>query len=117
MTPTDELRVKLRKLLNEPIPSGGTENDTRFLDSELDDFLTEASTIYSAASTGWTVKAGMLQSQIESYSIGQEKYDLTSLKDQYTQALTMADKYAAMAETKSPSGSGVILKITPSKVI
>lgn len=117
MTPTAELRMKLRKLLNEQIPSGGTETDTRFLDTELDDLLLEAATVYGAAATGWTIKAGMFQSQIESYSVGQEKYDLTSVKDQYTQALAMADKYAALAKSKDPSGSSIILKINPPEVL
>jgi hypothetical protein len=117
MTPTTELRSKLRKLINEQIPSGGTETDSKFLDSDLDDLLTESTTIYAAAATGWTMKAGMFQSQIESYTVGQEKYDLTSVKDQYTQALAMAKQYTEMAQAKNPTGSGVILKIKPPEVL
>jgi hypothetical protein len=117
LTPTAELRTKLRKLINEQIPAGGTETDTRFSDSDLDDLLTESTTVYAAAATGWTMKAGMFQSQIESYTVGQEKYDLTSVKDQYTQALAMAEQYAAMAKAKNPTGSGIILKITPPEVL
>ncbi|MBO8169342.1 MAG: hypothetical protein H0Z35_09195 [Thermoanaerobacteraceae bacterium] len=114
MTPTAELRSRLRKLLNEVIPTGGTESDTRFLDADLDELLTEAVNIYGAAAAGWTMKAGMLQSQIESYSVGQEKYDLTSLKDQLSHALAMADRYANMARV---SGGSVLLKITPPEVL
>ncbi len=114
MTPTAELRERLRKLLNEVILDGGTESDTRFLDVDLDELLIEAQSIYAAASTGWTMKAGMLQGQIESYGVGQEKYELTSLKDQLYHALVMADKYAVAAKA---SGGSLILKFKPPEVL
>jgi hypothetical protein len=38
--------------------------DTRFTNSEVDELLTEYGNIYAAASSGWTIKAGLLQSQI-----------------------------------------------------
>lgn len=114
MTPTAELRARLRKLLNEQIPAGGSEADTRFLDSDLDTLLIEATSIYGAAAAGWTMKAGMLQGQIESYSVGQERYDLTSLKDQLAHALAMAQQYASMARM---SGGGVVLRLTPPEVL
>ncbi|NSW90218.1 MAG: hypothetical protein HPY74_05985 [Firmicutes bacterium] len=114
MTPTTELRTRLRKLLNEIIPAGGSEADTNFLDSEIDDLLKENSNIYEAASAGWTMKAGMLQEKTESYSMGQEKYDLTSLKDQLAHALAMAEQYAGMAKGTS---SGLILKISKPEVL
>ena len=116
MTPTPELRIRLRKLLNEKIPVDSTEADTNFLDSELDQLLTDAATVYGAAATGWTEKAALLQGQIESYSVGQEKYDMTSLKDQLTHALAMAEQYREMAKTSGTGGTGVILKIKPPEV-
>ena len=114
MTPSDKLRTRLRKLLNEVIPEGGTESDTQFFDADLDEMLIEAQSIYAAASMGWTMKAGMLQGQIESYGVGQEKYDMTSLKDQLNHALAMADRYAVMAKAK---GGSVILKVQPPEVL
>lgn len=114
MTPTPELRTKLRKLLNETIPTDGSEADTNLLDSEIDDLLRDAANIYAAAAAGWTMKAGMLQEKTESYSLGQEKYDTTSLKDQLTHALTMAQQYAGMA--KSSTGS-MIMKLSRPKVL
>ena len=114
MTPTDKLRTRLRKLLNEVIPEGGTESDTQFFDADLDEMLIEAQSIYAAASMGWTMKAGMLQGQIESYGIGQEKYEMTSLKDQLSFALAMSEKYSVMAKT---SGGSVMLKILPPEVL
>ncbi len=114
MIPTIELRTRLRKLLNEVIPPGGTENDTNFLDTELDEILIESSSIYGAASTGWAMKAGLLQSQIESYSVGQERYDLTSLKDQLSHALAMASHYAS---TEQGSRATLLFGIEPPEVL
>lgn len=114
MTPTVDLRIRLRKLLNEVIPEGGTESDTQFLDADLDELLTDAQSIYAAAGTGWAIKAGMLEGRIESYSVGQEKYDMTSLKDQLSFALAMAEKYTVMAKA---SGGSVIVNVKPPEVL
>ncbi|AEE95779.1 hypothetical protein [Mahella australiensis] len=114
MTSTPELITRLRKLLNEPIPPGGSEEDTNFLDADIETLLMEAANIYSAAAAGWTMKAGMLQGQIESYTVGQERYDMTGLKDQLEHALTMARQYADMAKI---SGGSIILKIMPPEVL
>ena len=114
MTPTAELRERLRKLLNEVIPDGGTESDTQFLDADLDELLIDAQSIYAAVSTGWTMKAGMLQGQIESYAVGQEKYEMTSLKDRLSFALAMAEKYTAMDKA---SGGSVIVKLAKPGVL
>lgn len=119
MTPTEALRYRLRKYLNENIPAGKTEADTRFLDTELDELLTEAANIYAAAGKGWVIKASLLQSDIESYSVGQEEYKLTSLKDQLAHALAMAEQYAALSRAagSAPVTSGVILKLTKLEVL
>ena len=119
MTPTVELRVRIRKYLNETIPVGQADADTRFLDSELDELLTEAVNVYQAAGKGWIVKASLLQGDIESYSVGREKYDLTSLKDQLAHAVTMAEQYASLGKTAGGGqvSSGVILKLTRPEVI
>ncbi|NPV30638.1 MAG: hypothetical protein HPY58_13525 [Firmicutes bacterium] len=114
MTPSPELRQRLRKLLNEQIPAGGSDSDTNFLDAELDEILAEAANIWSAAAVGWTMKAGLLKSRIERYSVGQESYDLTALKDELDHALTMAQKYSDMA--KASMGS-VILRFAPPEVL
>ena len=101
MTPTDELRNKLRRLLDEKIPEEGTELDTRFLDSEIDDLLQEAVSIYEAASTGWVEKAGKYQREIgnlEETGTGQERYKLTSLTSQAEYALKMSRVYRTMIE-------------------
>lgn len=104
----------MRKLLNEVIPQGKSEADTNFLDIELDDLTRETGSIYAADSAGWAIKAGLLQDKTESYSVGQEKYDMTSLKDQLSHALAMSEKYAAMAKS---SGGSMVLKITKPEVL
>jgi len=117
MTPTPELRTRLRKLLNEVIPAGKTESDTRFLDSDLDTLLTEARNVYGAAAAGWTEKAAKLQDElgrVEGYSLGQEKYNLTSLKDALDYALKMAATYAEMGRVGSGSR---MAKVTLPEVI
>ncbi len=117
MTPTPELRARLRKLLDEQIPAGGTEADTRFGDSDLDEILTEAASIFGAAAVGWTMKAGMCQREMDSlegYTLGDRDEKLTSLKDRQAYAFAMASQYTAMAQ--STLGS-VILQVQPPEVI
>lgn len=117
MTPTPELRTKLRKLLDEQIPVGGSDADTRFFDADIDELLSDAANIYEAAATGWTLKAAMLQrelGQIESYTVGQERYDMRKLQDMVDYALKMAEMYNRMAESSMGS---VILRFTPPEVL
>ena len=117
MTPTSELRTKLRKLLDEQIPAGGSDADTRFFDADIDELLTEATNIYGAAAAGWTLKAGMLQrelGQIESYAVGQERYDMRKLQDMVNYALKMAETYSRMAASSMGS---MILKFKPPEVL
>ena len=117
MTPTTELRIKLRKLLDERIPEGGSDSDTRFSDADIDELLIDAINIYEAAAAGWTIKAGMFQrelGQIESYAVGQERYDMRKLQDMVNYALKMAETYSHMATSRMGS---VILKFKPPEVI
>ena len=117
MTPTTELRAKLRKLLDERIPEGGSDADTRFSDADMDELLIEAANIYEAAAAGWTLKAGMFQrelGQIESYAVGQERYDMRKLQDMVNYALKMVETYSRMAASSLGS---VILKFKPPEVL
>lgn len=112
MKPTEALRARLRKLLNERIPSEGTEEDTNFLGSELDDLLLTADSIYTAASLGWSEKAALLQGDIEQYSAGAEQYRVTSLKDKLAHALSMAQQYKEMSPTGAEVGNlSMMLKV------
>ena len=117
MTSTTELRAKLRKLLDERIPEDGSDADTRFSDADIDELLTDASNIYGAAAAGWTMKAAMFQrelGQIESYSVGQERYDMRKLQDMVNYALKMAETYSRMA---AGSMGSMILKFKPPEVL
>ena len=117
MAPTAEAREELRELLDEVIPEGGTESDTRFTDAQLDRLLGKSRNIYAAAAEGWTRKAAMFQremGQVQSYSVGQERYDLAKAKDLLEYALEMAETYSRMATSSMGS---VILKFKPPEVI
>lgn len=111
MTPTPELRNRLRKLLNERIPEGGSEDDTNFADAELDEMIKANTTIYAAASVGWTEKAALLQGDIERYSVGDENYTLTSLKDRFDHAMQMAAHYAEMGRTEDGTSGSYFLQV------
>lgn len=118
MTPTDDLRQLLRKMLNETIPKGGTEADTSFSDKEIDDLLVQSIEVNAAASLGWTMKAGLLSERIEKYSVGEETYDKTTLKDMAGHALTMARHYAQLSkESPARKTTGFILKVTPPEIL
>ena len=117
MTPTAELREELRELLDEVIPEGGTESDTRFTNAQLDRILAKARNIYAAAADGWTRKAAMIQrelGQIQSYSVGQERYDMAKASELLEYALKMAETYSRMAASRMGS---VILKFKPPEVL
>lgn len=118
MTPTEELRARLRKLLDERIPTDGTDADTRFLNEDLDEILTDSTSVFGAAAMGWTMKAAMLQSEmgdVERFTAGQETEQLVSLRDRLTYALAMSDKYAAMAKAQRPGS--LMLRISPPEVL
>lgn len=117
MTPTPELRTRLRKLLDEQIPAGGSEVDTRFSDADLDEILTEAGCVFGAAAAGWTMKAGMYQREmegLESYILGDRQEKLTALRDRQAYAFDMARQYATMAQSSLGS---VILQVQSPEVI
>jgi hypothetical protein len=119
MTPTVELRTRLRKLLSEVIPPDENDVDTRFLNTEIDQFLSDADNLYRAASRGWTVKAGLIQAElgtVEQYTIGQETYKTVNLQTALRSALEMADRYAALAGPLPATGS-MILGVNPPEVL
>jgi hypothetical protein len=96
MVPTDELRTKLRRLVDESIPAGGTDGDTRFLDTEIDDILTGSENVLYAASQGWTEKAGKIGDelgQMVETQAGDERHKRVALKDALEYCLGMAKVY------------------------
>jgi hypothetical protein len=96
MTPTDELRSKLRLLIDEQIPTNGTDTDTRFTDEELDEIMSEAVDIYAAASEAWFRKAARAMSErggLEESSAGDERLKFISLQEYENHCLRMADMF------------------------
>ena|SRR5699024_7852465 len=118
MEPTKALRDRLRKLINDVISEGGTDDGATFSDDELNDLIKESSNIYYAAYEGWTIKAGMLEGDIESYTAGNEKYDMASLKDRLSHYLSMAERYKAKADgIEGGIQTAVLLKFKPPRVM
>lgn len=102
MTPTAELRGRLRRFINERIPQDGSEYDTRFTDDDLDDLIEGAADIYSAAAEGWIIKAGMYQEEmgeLEATRSGQEQYQRVSLQERLEYARSMYELYNDLAES------------------
>ena len=97
MNTTESQINRLRTMVNDAIPNSGTDAETAFSNAELEEILTETNNIYQAASDIWILKAGMVQGGIESYAVGSEHYELTSMKDQYDHALAMASMYVERA--------------------
>jgi hypothetical protein len=104
MTPTDELRTKLRRLIDEVIPVGGTDADTRFTNTEIDEILTEAADIFAAASEGWTRKAARAMSErggLEESQAGDERHKFVGLEAYRDHCLAMAKMYAGKGGRRS----------------
>ncbi len=104
MTPTDELRSKLRLLIDEQIPTNGTDTDTRFTDEELDEIMSEAVDIYAAASEAWFRKAARAMSErggLEESSAGDERHKFVSIEAYRDHCLQMSSVYARMAGSRS----------------
>lgn len=96
MTPSDELRTKLRNLIDERIPPDGTEDDTRFKNTELDEILTEANNINQAAAEGWTRKALRAMSErggLQESQAGNEKLKFVDLVEYKKHCLEMAQMF------------------------
>lgn len=118
MDPTMSNMRRLRRLLDEQIPEGGSDTDTRFLEEDIAILLKESSSIYEAASKGWTEKAGMYEREmagIEQTTTGQETYRYTSLRDRLAYALRMAEMYAEMA--LGVTGGSRILRVVKPEVL
>lgn len=115
MEVTNELITRLRKMVNDMVLGAEGAAEPLFSDAELTMMLEDAESIYQAAAEAWTIKAALLQGDIESYSVGDEKYELTSLKDRLDNALKMATKYEqkALAAADVPQGSVMLKFQTP----
>lgn len=117
MKPTDALLKRLRKMVND-MKSGDQDDDVAFADEELKDMFEDAENIYQVAAEVWTIKASMLQTDIKSYSAGNEKYELTSLKDMLDHAMKMISLYDKKSgPDEIERDSSVMLKFKPPDVM
>lgn len=80
---------RLRQLLGESKPTGGSEADTLFLDEEIEDLLDEHGDIERAAYEGWRVKAARLSNLVDTTE-GNAQRKYSQLHDQ---ALEMLKTY------------------------
>ena len=111
MTPTEELRQQLRDLLDEAIPQGGTDADTRFSDAHIDRLLTNYPNVYLAASEGWTIKAGRMQRELGHMAetqAGDERYQRVNLTTAVNYCLTMAKQFAEIGNSMASGGSRLL---------
>lgn len=104
---------RIRLMVNDPMPINGVGELPLFTDLELKTMAIDYTSIYFLITEIWMIKAGLIQGDIQSYSAGNEKYDLTSMKDRYTHALAMAKLYADKADAEAEPeaiGGSVMLK-------
>ncbi len=77
---------RLRQIVGEPVPSGGTPSDTLFSDAEVTDFITRAGgDLDLAAQYAWEAKAARYANLVN-VSEGNSARDMSDL---HKQALTM----------------------------
>lgn len=101
MIPADNLRIKLRMMLND-------RDSKAFTDAEIDSLISDADCIYCAASEGWMLKAAMLENNADEplkYQNGQESYQRDTIADLSSFAYKNADKFKA----KCTSNSSIML--------
>lgn len=119
MTPTPELRDRLRRLLDERIPPGGSDADTRIPDAELDEILAEAPNLYLAAAEGWRRKAAMVARElgpVASSRAGDAAVDMVKLTEAQQYCLRMAAEYERIGQSQASTGSRV-LAVEPPDVL
>lgn len=119
MVPTQKLERKLRRLVNEKVPTGGTFADTRFSDEDIDDLLNDADSIYASAAEGWRLKATLTDGpgETKEYSIGQETYKNTTSTEFASYCLQMAVMYDEMAAKTDNMSEARILTVRRPDVI
>lgn len=97
MTPTQELILKLRFLVND-------KDKKTFTDEELEMILNEADCINCAASTAWSIKSIRYEDTIgenAEYKTGDETYKRSNIKDLVSVAYNNSERFKAMCNKKS----------------
>ena len=99
MQPTDELRTRLRAWISERIAPDGSDADTNFLDSDLDELIERCRSLEETAWRAWMQKAGWVlegKTLVLEKSIGSERLKLASPLDLSKQFREMADYYYSL---------------------
>jgi hypothetical protein len=98
---------RLRALLGESIPAGGSESDTLFSDDQVDDLLTRHTSVEASLAEGWQQKAASLATLVDRAE-GDSKESLSQL---HKQALTMVDLHQKDPDTGLPWGQVPITRV------
>lgn len=93
MTPSETTR--LRTKLGEPIPPGGSGEDTLLSDETIKDLLARHETAEAALYDGWQLKAAALANLVDTRD-GDSSRTFSQL---HTQALAMVKQYAPSASS------------------
>lgn len=108
MTPTPELRERLRRLLDERIPTGGSDTDTRFPDDELDEILADAVNLHLAAAEGWRRKAAVIARElgpVAATRAGDTSVEAVRVTELQSYCLQMAAEYERLGKAASSARS------------
>lgn len=121
MVPVTEATIrKVRRFLNETVPTGGTAADTAFSEEDISDLLEDAANIYAAAALGWRWKAAGASAgagELTKYTIGQETYERSSGGDYADYCLEMAKMYDELAAKADAMESSRVLTLRRPKVV
>lgn len=87
---------RVRRLLAEVIPTGGTDADTLFTNVAIDDLLTEnGGDVELAAAQGWREKSAMLAELVDTA----EGTSKRAMSDLHKNALAMVEMYSGRSGT------------------
>lgn len=107
MEATTELVLRVRKYSAEPIPLGGIEEDTRFTDAEVAEFISASFSIDEAIARAWEAKAGLFQAEIgpiKATADGQESASWYSPQEQADFCFKMARQYREKLQCSTGMG-------------
>lgn len=91
---------RIRALLGESIPVGGTDADTAFTDDQIDDLLETQGTVHLAVAEGWRIKAANYAELVDTA----EGTSKRAMSDLHKNALAMVDSYAPPDSGNNVSG-------------
>ena len=84
---------RIRQLLGEEIPIGGSDTDTLFLDGQIDDLLVTEGSVDAAVAEGWRIKAAKLATLVDTA----EGTSKRAMSDLHKNALAMFESYTGGA--------------------